>query len=418
MGGGGSFVAPGWDVSALAAAPHGGTCWFNGPCAVRNPTTAQTYIGYVNGTNGDVCARTVDDTTLSVGAEQVVYPGFEIDDHDAPSFLVRASDGYVCMGFALHVGDLYFAKGLSAGVLPTGLSGGQVVNITSQVGTHGAGYGYTYAGLAQLSSEANTLYMFFRWHNSSGAGHVSYSKSTDNGATWGARVDVAAITYHQFVVSGTDRIDFVCSPHPDPANADITPASIYHFYMKAGLYYKSDGTQITASLPFAPSDMTLIYDGTTTVGWLWDVAMGVDGKPVVTYVTYPTQWSDHRYNYARWTGSAWDSHEIVSAGGPFCSGSVGGATLQSYSGGVVLDREDPTKVMCSVGVGGGVWESRLYATVDGGANFTYETIEANGMNIRPIGVQGHHPSLQWVWSPVDFYNTYLDYSEGTSGAGI
>lgn len=419
-GGSGSFVAPVLSAFALTTAPAGGWCWFNGPSAVHG--SGKTYLGYLKGTNGDLCLRTVDDTTRAVSGETVIYPAFQQDDHDAPSILVRNSDGVICMAYALHVGDLYYGDAASAGALPPAIPDARQRNITASAGggpTAPSGPGYTYAGLAQLSAIADTLWIWCRWHDAGGTAHISYTKSTNNGTTWGARVDVAHVTYHQFAVNGSDRIDFVASQHGDEAT-DPGDHSIYHFYYVASTdkYYKSDGTEITASRPFAMSDMSVVYADTGTHAWLWDIAIDASGKPVIVYATFPgNDGSDHRYNYARWTGSAWTNHEFATAGGRIPTGDQPAGNHQAfYSGGVCLDHADPRTVYASIGLGGGRWDMYRYRTGDGGATWSSAALTSSGKNIRPMAVQGADASLQAIWFE-GTYTTYVDYSLRTMGAG-
>jgi hypothetical protein len=406
-------------VAALTTAPAGGWCWFNGPSAVHDSAHSRTVIGYLKGTNGDLCLRTVDDATLSVGTERVVYPAFEVDDHDAPAVLVRNSDGHICTAFAEHVGDIYYGEGASSGALPPAIPDAAIRNITSSVGSLSGGAGYTYAGIAQVSAVANTLFIFFRYHDSGGNAHMGYTKSTDNGDTWGARVLVNTVTYHQFAVTGADRIDFTCSPHP---SSDPEPRSISHMYFVPSTekWYKTDGTEITATKPFAASSMTTVYDGGTglTDAWLWDVAMDGAGHPVIVYATFPST-SDHRYNYARWTGSAWVTSEITTGGGYFPTSIVSGsgAIEDHYSGGVCLDHADPTIVYTSRNVSSGRWDIYRHRTRDGGLSFTSTPLTSSGKNIRPMSVQGHDASLQVIWFEGTYAN-YTDYSLRTMGAGV
>ena len=420
-GGSGSFPAPAsLSAFALTTAPAGGWCWFNGPSAVRSSAAGKTYLGYLKGTNGDLCLRTVDDTTRTVGSEAVIYPAFERDDHDAPSILVKASDGTIAMAYTIHVGDLYYGDGASAGALPPAIPDARQRNITSSVGARSGSAGYTYAGLAQVSAVANTLFLFFRWHDSGGTAHLAYSKSTDNGTTWGARVNVCVMTYHQFAVNGSDRIDFVVSNHPqDAGNHDIRHL---YFVPSTEKWYTSAGVEITATKPFDYTYPTQVYDGSTTMGWLWDIAIA-SGSPRIVYATFPgavpgTSATDHRYNYAAWNGSAWPTHEIVAAGGRIPTGDQPAGNHQEfYSGGVCLDHADPSVVYASVEVGSGRWDMYRYTTADAGATWSSVALTSSGKNIRPIAVQGAHPSLEAIWFE-GTYTTYIDYSLRTMGAGV
>ena len=73
--------------------------------------------------------------------------------------------------------------------------------------------------------------------------------------------------------------------------------------------------------------------------------------------------TDHRYHYARWTGSAWQVNEIIAAGGSIAE-EAGGSPR--YSGGITLDHEDPSRVYLSRQVGAGAWQVETRTTADNG----------------------------------------------------
>jgi hypothetical protein len=283
-GGGGSFVvAPTFSTFTVSSAPNGGWVWFVDDRAIYYG--GKTFFGAITGAGNPIAMEYVHATGIT-STPAHLYPAgvFQIDDHDNPSFLRRDSDGRLIAGFTTHVGDAY--ANISTNPDDATVWDGPT-NLTSQIGSRSAGQGYTYARLVQLLDEASDpVYMFFRWHQDADAppGHayLSYSKSTNGGASWGARVDVADLVYHKLAKNGEGRVDFVVSNHPF-----YGASSVYHFYYQGGTYYKSDGTHITASLPLAPSDLTRIYDGSTNRAWVWDIAIDPDtGYPSVTYVIY------------------------------------------------------------------------------------------------------------------------------------
>ena len=72
--------------------------------------------------------------------------------------------------------------------------------------------------------------------------------------------------------------------------------------------------------------------------------------------------SDHRYMYARWTGTRWQTSEITAAGGSI---SLDGKEPY-YSAGITLDHEDPSTVYLSRLVSG-IYQVETWKTADGGA---------------------------------------------------
>src|SRR2546423_6686464 len=132
-----------------------------------------------------------------------------------------------------------------------------------------------------------------------------------------------------------------------------------------------------------PSSGDEVYDARQHGGipaWIHDVAVDGDGNPVLVYATFHDKARDHRYNYARWTGTSWKSHEITHAGGPITTHTF----ERHYSGGVVLDHRDPSIVYASVKVGSH-YEIARFETNDGGKSFKRQWItrDSHQDNVRP-----------------------------------
>ena len=81
--------------------------------------------------------------------------------------------------------------------------------------------------------------------------------------------------------------------------------------------------------------------------WVWDVALGSSGHPVIVYATFPKP-TNHQYWYARWNGSRWVSHFLTDAGPTISPGTI----EQQYSGGIALDHDNPTMLYLSRKVDG------------------------------------------------------------------
>jgi len=379
-------------------ATNGVWSWFMDPRAIY--FNNKTYFGTIE-SDGDVVINSYDHITKELGTPFTLHAAMEVDDHDAPAILIRNSDKRVLLFYAKHTSTPMYVR---ISTNPEDVTAfGSETNLASSIGKSE----FSYSQPIQLIGETNEpIYLFSRDHTGGGANRWFYSKSTNGGSTWGAAVDVYTTPtnrsgYFKAIRNGTDRIDFFVSDgHP----LYDTATSVYHFYYQGGSYYKTDGTLISASLPLTPSDITQIYDGSTNESWIWDLAIGPDGNPVVVFAVFVGGSSDHRYYYGRWNGSSWVTGQIATAGGGLYSPEV------YYSGGVSLDHEDPSIVWASRYVGS-QWEIYRYKTYDHGATWASVAITSASTvkNIRPIPVYNHGPEIAMLWLK-GTYTTYTNYS--------
>lgn len=262
---------------------------------------------------------------------------------------------------------------------------------------------YTYSNPVQLTDETNDpIYLFFRSGNGAGAAQY-YAKSDDGGGTWAAPVQwlvaAAGRPYLKLAKTSESRIDFlITNGHPTSIST-----SLYHGYYEAGNWYQSDGTLVgdVGDMPFAPSDFTLVYDGSTVRGWDWDIARGADGHPRVLFAIFP-ETTDHRYYYGRWTGTAWVTTEICTGGTHLY------ADERYYSGGLSFDHDTPDRVFASR-ESGGAWNIWRYTTTDNGVTWAGTALTTgSGTRIRPYVVAGaSEPKLLYLSGT---YTTYSDYN--------
>lgn len=402
----GASLSPVYDEQYVAVtdAPSGGWTWFHEPRAVEH--NGIIYFGYVKG-DGDVAVRTIDATTLAVSAETVLHAALQADDHNNPTILIRAGDSRVVVFYSRHSGaELY----MRASTNPEDISAfGAEINLDSSLG----GAAYTYPSPVQLTTETDDpIYLFFRDPVDVNTTAMRRSTSTDGGATWSAQSliysDSGRSAYWKVANNGTDRIDFAVSDgHPFYDSS----VRIGHFYYTGGAYYRTDGTAMGAP-PFDFADVSQIHAGTPT-SWVWDVAVDpVTGHPRVTYVRWPAL-NDARLYWARWTGAAWEAHEVAAGGAT----DLDPVTGHYYTGGIVLDHEDPDVVYASREVQG-QFEMFRYTTADNGSTWTAEqlTYRSGGVNIRPVSIRNHGPNLAALWMFAPLYSTYETYSAGTRGA--
>jgi hypothetical protein len=411
--GGAGIPYPFADETPVLHAP-GGWSWYTNPRVLWHDD--KLFLSSVE-SDGRLFAIERDDATGAANGR--VLGSLTSDEHTGASILRRASDGKLLYASTGHDTSYLYLSVSSAADSVAGFAA--ATNLDGSLG----GSIYSYPTLIQLVDEANDpIYLFWREGNNSSTYAFYYSVSTSDGATWAAGTRFVENgsgpsswqrPYFIYAKNGGARIDFACTDgHP----STVATNSIYHFYYEGGNFYKSDGTLIggTGDLPLTPADMTKVYDGTTVRGWTWDIAIDSSGYPVIVYATFPTAASDHRYRYARWTGSAWTDNEICTAGGPLY------AAEPYYSGGVTVDKVDPSIVWASRNTGG-QWEIYRYATGDNGATWTNTAITSGSSQVqaRPYCPPGKSMRPVWwtgTYSSYTSYNLRLVIPDVPTGGGM
>ena len=263
----------------------------------------------------------------------------------------------------------------------------------------------TYSHPVMLSAENNTLYLFWRgdtWK-------PTFSKSTDGGNSWTPGVvipsrpgaDCENRPYAKITSRGKDRIHMIFT---DGHLRDESNNSVYYACYKDGAFFKADGTRIAGvdQLPFTPAQADCVYDATQTHvrGWVYDLAIDLNERPVIAYTRLPAE-DDHRYHYARWDSAKWTDSEICAGGKWFPQTKSGEKEPEPhYSGGLALDPADPAFVYLSRPVQG-IREIDRWTTADGGKTSKNEAVTAGSKydNIRPFVVRNAAPDgprLLWL----------------------
>jgi hypothetical protein len=264
-------------------------------------------------------------------------------------------------------------------------------------------HGYTYPNPVRLADEGAT-YLFWR-----GADYQpTFSVQKDGAGTWAAARTLLSAPggrpYVKYDTNGSDTIDFAFTNAHPRENPNV---NIYYARYRVGQIERADGTKLAdLGTPISPASADKVFDGPENA-WVHDVAEDSAGHPVIVFASFPSP-SDHRYHYARWTGSAWDVHQITPAGGSI---SADGREPQ-YSGGITLDHEDPSHVYLSRQVGS-AWEVEAWRTSDGGTHWTSQAITtgSSDKNIRPVSPRGLEPfdsGLRVIWLR-GAYNSYVTY---------
>lgn len=386
---GAALVAPSWAQEPLTLTDDGAWCWFADPRAVYHEGTKQrTYLGWVT-SGGDIVVAHHDHATGRTESA-VLHEKLDKDDHANPALLVR-EDGRIDAYYTRHAGRKMYVR---TSVRPEDATAwGPERSFQPNTGKWGRN-NYCYPNPARLDSEGGRRYLFWR------GDHWKPTLSTSkDGDTWSSgrivlmREGAGAGNrpYVKMDTDGVSRIHLAFTdghPRNEPAN------SIYYAGYREGAFRRASGSPITKldALPFRPRQADIVYDGrkTGTRAWIWDVAGDSRGRPVIVYARLPAE-TDHRYHYARWTGTGWSDHELCAAGGWFPMTPDGKRESEPhYSGGVVLDHDDPSVVYLSRKVDG-VFEIERWSTKDLGRTWTREPVTSGSKhhNVRPVVIRGH-----------------------------
>jgi hypothetical protein len=347
-GGSGAFAPPAPLSDTITTAPAGGAVVVNTPWAVYQSAYQKTAIAYVRGDNGNVEVVEFDNVTRTTSSPFVLHAAYEVDDHAAPA-ICRLASGHLVAAYSKHL-----AAPINVRVQTT--PGDITTWDAEQSLSHGAS---TYCNLFELTAEGK-LYCFFRWRPDD-TSHLMYITSTDGGNTWGADTAVYAVTnqgtYWHLASNGVDRIDIVVTDIVPSITGGGLPASLGHFYMTGGSFYKSDGTAM-GSPPFTFTDTTKIINGPTVGGGCFPFDISPIG-PTVAVNVYLAGGTDDAYYDARYTGGVWQTGFVANAGGTF---DVGQATGMSH------DRDDPDSCVVGQYVGGN-WQMVQFTTSDNGVTW-------------------------------------------------
>ncbi|MDR2983150.1 MAG: BNR repeat-containing protein, partial [Puniceicoccales bacterium] len=357
------------DDGSFRVAVDGAWTWFNDPRALFH--NGALYVGFVRMADGASCVNAINTNTRTF-ATVLVSDRKQKDDHNNPA-LLPLEDGRLMTFYCRHSIDKYSQYCTSLTTTPaTAVDWDSWKD--SQVFTSSA---VSYQNPYQLSVENGRIYNFFRdqgWD-------PCFITSDDLGQTWSTSNylinagNTNVRPYVKYASNYKDRIDVLYTDdHPKP-----TQNSLYHFYIKGGKIYKTDGTTLkTAANPAIERTLanlpilhdsgergTVIYqysDVTTTNydnyipggrAWCSDIVYDKNGNPVCVFSVQlkktsqssNADWDQSRefYYYARFdsTTNQWKKRLIAYGGRPLYN------DQQHYSGNIALDPENPDIVYIS-----------------------------------------------------------------------
>jgi len=394
----------------------GAWCWFSDPRAVyHHGEHERTYTGWVD-SRGNINVGYFDHRLGNFHA-RTLDPQLEVDDHNNPSLLLTP-DGRLLVFYSRHSrSDPIFLQEARRPESIAEWAPRRALSLNDTAAYRGLLNSYTYTNPALLSEEGDRIYLFWRGMDLK----PNVAHSDDLGKTWSKGkilIQPPAIyknrrPYLKVAGDGRDRIHLAFTdghPRKEPTN------SIYYAQYREGAFYRADGQGITTydELPFEPRQADLVYDASETGerAWIWDVAADREGRPVLVYARFPDD-GHHVYYYARWDGRRWRNYRLLDSGGWFPKTPPGEEEREpNYSGGLVLDHEDPNIVYLSR-ERGGVFEIERWTTTDGGQSWNKARLTQNSGrdNVRPFAVRGAEAgtSLQVLWMRLTRYGHYTDF---------
>ncbi|MCB8932685.1 MAG: glycoside hydrolase family 88 protein [Fimbriimonadaceae bacterium] len=405
----------------LAASPFGhdhyvaqdsAWCWFADPRALW--VDGRIVAGGVS-SQGDLLVNRYDPRTHTAQTA-TLEKGFERDDHAVPA-LLPLLDGRIAAFYSKHTGkDLWMRVSERAGD-PTAWGAARSIspNDPNYKGPKGALTTYTYPNPQRLASEKNRILLFWRGMN----WKPTLSWSDDDGETWAtgrivvspANEDTNNRPYVKVAGDGRSRVHLAFTdghPRNEPTN------SIYYARYEKGAFHRIDGSLLASldKLPFRPTDADVVYDGRAenVRAWIWDIADD-RGNPVIVYARLPGE-DHHVYRYAWWNGRRWVDRLITDGGKWFPTTPEGKREPEPhYSGGVVLDPQDPRFVYLSRPIDGR-FEVERWFTPDGGDTWSHVALTGNSKHdsVRPFVPRGTRPAT----GPVAVFmnaNRYVHYTD-------
>ena len=431
--------------------------WYTEPRAFHyagHGASGVTYIGSVCA-NGDVEVHAYDHSTGASTYKKLSQTG--IDDHTNATVHVTGTGRLLCALWT-HTGSSFTHVRFAS---TTGdIESSQTLTNVSVAGTVTCGYP-TYFSLSNgKSGPAERIFCIF-YTSLTGTDtrrDLYYTYSDDDGATWSTPVQSAissqTYAYWKSVSDKSTKIHFGYTSSAPNISATNT---LHHFVLEsdAGVikWRKSDGSEITASLPWTvQTETTAIWDstvnnlgyGTGCVQWISGIELDGTGKPGLCFGAYPgatapinsAAWNDNRYCRAIWDGSAWTLSEIARGGDnlPYAP-----TVEYVYYAGVSLKEGDPNVALIATNyntrtpsTNDGPHEIQLWTYAAGSWSKTTDitsgsgkgaTNEFNYKHFRPVWVRNAHADCQVIWASGRYANyttfdTVLNTYPNTIGTPI
>lgn len=381
VGGTATFPAPPSSIS-LTSSPNGG--WNQQSDHKAAYYNGKTYLAWVD-SSGNVEIAAYDHSTETLSLIFTLHAALEADVHVSPSVLVRDSDKRIMVVYTKHDQNVFYARVSTNPEDVTAFATEQ--ELDSVLG----GTTYTYPTIfQQLGQAGDPVVVMYRDVQGITTGTLAYTYTTDHDTspTWQAQTDLyenpGFLSYWKASCDGNIRIDVIATDGHPTTDA---PTKLYHMYSSATDWHATDGSTLSG-MPFGPSDLTEIDDGSHGSCWPMGVVAN-GGNPCAIYWRGTYGEGDMDIMYARWNGSAWVKNLVANVG---ASGSF-------YApGGAVIDEQDPDIVYAAL------WNGERFAvyrmvSADNGATWSSTPIDSGDTDdvVWPAVVLNGASELRVIW---------------------
>jgi hypothetical protein len=390
-------------VQRTTVADDGAWCWFQDPRAIRHEGRHdRTYVGWMT-RNGDVQLGQYDHERDAVETT-TLHADFERDDHDDPTIAVRP-DGRLVAFYTRHGGPALHYRISEAPESVASFGPERTV-------APGPNPRVTYPNPRWIDGD---LHVFLR-----NDGTLVDVASPDGGETWRDQRELVSTggegwcVYHKVSRAREGEVHFGMTHAM--GGADEPHRHVFHARYDGDTLRASDGTALgrvggdTTPVPVHETTPVFDSDATGDDAWIWDCSTA-GGVPQVTYAQLVSG-DEHRYRYARWTGEEW-ADEFLCHGGTHVV--VEGNHERYYSGGVVLDHDDPGRCYASVGSHDSSVLRRFERDGDGWR--VTDLTDDDTQHVRPVAPWNSHPALRVCWAS-GRYDHYEPYGEDDDAAAF
>lgn len=403
---------------------EGAWCWFADPRSIsyknEDGSIDISILGYID-VHGNIKATQIDHNTNTV-EEVLIRSNIQPDDHNNPTFLVLP-DERIIVFYSRHTDEACFWYRVTKEKGDLTTLGEEKCLVTSAATTYpspflmeedpdhiylcwrGINWHPTIAKLDIPDADGNTQFVYGPYQMVQSTGARPYAKYTSNG------VDKIYVTY--------------TTGHPD----NEQPNWVYFNAINIADMTLEDVNGNTLStiangpLSVDKTDYSQSYIVDTAPGnlrdWVWQAAIGADGKPVIAMVRISGGKTSHDYYYVKWNGEAWVTTFLANGGGSFHQSS---GLEMCYSGGMAIDPDNTNIIYCSVpveGVFGKVYEIIKYTmSEDGTEVLATEAITKNSLknNVRPFIIpDSEGRDIRLIWMHGDYYDWIVSKEYTTRG---
>ena len=396
----------------------GAWCWFADPRAVfyenESGTIKSSYIGYID-VHGNIKATQIDHLTNRAN-EVLIRSWFQPDDHNNPTFLVLP-DERIMIFYSRHTDEPCFYYRISQ-------KPGDITTLGKEIRLETAN-NTTYPSPFILSDDPDHIYLCWRgigWHPTI-ARLTMPDKEDKVHFDWGPyqilqsqKGGRGVRPYAKYMSNGKDRIYLAyTTTHPDNQSVNY----IYFNYIDINTYELKDikgqqlanvgsGTlhNVEATADYKNSYPDAVAEDSPYRNWLWEISVTDEEKPVIAVVRISEDKDSHDYYHVRWTGKEWRRTFLSNAGGHFHQTP---GLEKCYSGGMAIDKADPSVIYGSVpveGKYGEVYELKKFTVTPEGSLASVEqmTYDSPKNNIRPFVISNEGEAPQMVWMYGDYYD--------------